>query len=145
MKKLLCAACAVVLLAGCGGAKKETKTCSQNMGTMNMSATFTAEDDTITKTSVKVSVDASMAGVKMEDLSDEDKETMKTAMLNQMGIESGKGVETSVNFTDDAMEIVIDIDMKDGDKATLKKLNLADETKLSDMVKSAEKGGATCK
>ena len=145
MKKLMCTAFAIVLLAGCGGAKKETKTCSQDLGSMNMSATFTAEDDTITKTSVKVSVDAAKAGVNMDKLSDEDKESMKTAKMNQMGVESGKGVETTVNFTDKAMEIVIDIDMKDGDKATLKKLNLADETKLSDMVKSAEKNGATCK
>ena len=49
MKKLLCAAFAVLVLAGCsGGAKTETKTCSMEQSGMKMDATFTAEDDKIT-------------------------------------------------------------------------------------------------
>lgn len=50
MKKLLCAAFAVLVLAGCsGGAKTETKTCSMEQSGFKMDATFTAEDDSITK------------------------------------------------------------------------------------------------
>ena len=63
MKKLLCATFAVLVLAGCsGGAKTETKTCSMEQSGMKMDATFTAEDDKITKTSVKVTMDLSAAG-----------------------------------------------------------------------------------
>ncbi|MCR0320967.1 lipoprotein, partial [[Clostridium] innocuum] len=48
MKKLLCAAFAVLVLAGCsGGAKTETKTCSMEQSGMKMDATLTAEDDKI--------------------------------------------------------------------------------------------------
>lgn len=40
MKKLLCAAFAVLVLAGCsGGAKTETKTCSMEQSGMKMDAT----------------------------------------------------------------------------------------------------------
>ena len=92
MKKLLCAAFAVLVLAGCsGGAKTETKTCSMEQSGMKMDATFTAEDDKITKTAT------------------------------------------------------VDVDMKDGDSATLKKLGFGGEASLSKTLEEAKDGGATCK
>ena len=92
MKKLLCAAFAVLVLAGCsGGAKTETKTCSLEESGMKMDATFTAEDDKITKTSVKVTMDLSAAGLGDKELTDDQKKQLETAVLSQLGVEEGKG------------------------------------------------------
>ncbi|MCR0422162.1 DUF1307 domain-containing protein [[Clostridium] innocuum] len=96
MKKLLCAAFAVLVLAGCsGGAKTETKTCSMEQSGMKMDATFTAEDDKITKTSVKVTMDLSAAGLGDNELTDDQKKQLETAVLSQLGVEEGKGVNVS--------------------------------------------------
>lgn len=86
MKKLLCAAFAVLVLAGCsGGAKTETKTCSMEQSGMKMDATFTAEDDKITKTSVKVTMDLSAAGLGDTELTDDQKKTAGNCCIKPVG------------------------------------------------------------
>ena len=92
MKKLLCAAFAVLVLAGCsGGAKTETKTCSMEQSGFKMDATFTAEDDSITKTSVKVTMDLSSAGLGDDTkLTDDQKKQLETAVFNQLGFPRDK-------------------------------------------------------
>ena len=118
MKKLLCAAFAVLVLAGCsGGAKTETKTCSMEQSGMKMDATFTAEDDKITKTSVKVTMDLSAAGLGDTELTDDQKKQLETAVLSQLGVEEGKGVNVSAEFKDKNIIATVDVDMKDGDSA----------------------------
>ena len=145
MKKLLCAAFAVLVLAGCsGGAKTETKTCSMEQS-MKMDATFTAEDDKITKTSVKVTMDLSAAGLGDTELTDDQKKQLETAVLSQLGVEEGKGVNVSAEFKDKNIIATVDVDMKDGDSATLKKLGFGGEASLSKTLEEAKDGGATCK
>ena len=146
MKKLLCAAFAVLVLAGCsGGAKTETKTCSMEQSGMKMDATFTAEDDKITKTSVKVTMDLSAAGLGDTELTDDQKKQLETAVLSQLGVEEGKGVNVSAEFNDKNIIATVDVDMKDGDSATLKKLGFGGEASLSKTLEEAKDGGATCK
>ena len=143
MKKLLCAAFAVLVLAGCsGGAKTETKTCSMEQSGMKMDATFTAEDDKITKTSVKVTMDLSAAGLGDTELTDDQKKQLETAVLSQLGVE---GVNVSAEFKDKNIIATVDVDMKDGDSATLKKLGFGGEASLSKTLEEAKDGGATCK
>lgn len=146
MKKLLCAAFAVLVLAGCsGGAKTETKTCSMEQSGMKMDATFTAEDDKITKTSVKVTMDLSAADLGDTELTDDQKKQLETAVLSQLGVEEGKGVNVSAEFKDKNIIATVDVDMKDGDSATLKKLGFGGEASLSKTLEEAKDGGATCK
>ena len=57
---------------------------------MKMDATFTAEDDKITKTSVKVTMDLSAAGLGDTELTDDQKKQLETAVLSQLGVEEGK-------------------------------------------------------
>lgn len=148
MKKLLCAAFAVLVLAGCGGsdAKTETKTCSVELQSgMNMDATFTAEDDTITKTSVKVTIDGSALGLGDTELTDDQKKIMEDAILSQLGVEEGKGVEVKVEFEDTDIIATVDIDMKEGDTSTLSALGFDETASLEKTVEEAEDSGATCK
>lgn len=146
MKKLLCAAFAVFVLAGCsGGAKTETKTCSLEQSGMKMDATFTAEDDKITKTSVKVTMDLTSAGLKDTELTDDQKKQLETAVFSQLGIEEGKGVDVSADFKDNNIIATVDVDMKEGDASTLKKLGFGVEASLSKTLDEAKEGGATCK
>ena len=146
MKKLLCAACAVLLLAGCGSsAKTETKTCSLEQSGFKMDATFTAEDDTITKTSVKVTMDGASLGLGDTELTDEQKTLMEDAILDQLGVEEGKGVEAKVEFDDSNIIATVDIDMKEGDSSTLDALGFGGTASLEKTVEQAEDEGATCK
>lgn len=127
MKKLLCAIFAIAVLAGCSsdsGGTKETKTCSIEMDPITMDITFNATDDKIETTSIKVSMDYS-----------------------SLGIEEGTGVEVSTDFSDGTLAATVDIDLKEGDSSTLEALGFGAEGEylLSDTVKAAEEGGATCK
>ena len=147
MKKLLCAAFAVLVLAGCsGGAKTETKTCSMEQSGFKMDATFTAEDDSITKTSVKVTMDLSSAGLGDDTkLTDDQKKQLETAVFNQLGIEEGKGVNVSAEFKDKNIIATVDVDMKEGEASTLKKLGFGGEASLKKTLEEAKESGATCK
>ena len=158
MKKLLCATFAVLVLAGCsGGAKTETKTCSMEQSGMKMDESEsprrespgdqspTIEDDKITKTSVKVTMDLSAAGLGDTELTDDQKKQLETAVLSPLGVEEGKGVNVSAEFKDKNIIATVDVDMKDGDSATLKKLGFGGEASLSKTLEEAKDGGATCK
>ena len=125
--------------------KAETKTCSMEQSGMKMDATFTAEDDKITKTSVKVTMDLSAAGLGDTELTDDQKKQLETAVLSQLGVEEGKGVNVSAEFKDKNIIATVDVDMKDGDSATLKKLGFGGEASLSKTLEEAKDGGATCK
>ena len=62
-----------------------------------------------------------------------------------MGVEEGKGVNVSAEFKDKNIIATVDVDMKDGDSATLKKLGFGGEACLSKTLEEAKDGGATCK
>lgn len=150
MKKLLCAIFAIAVLAGCSsdsGGTKETKTCSIEMDPITMDITFNATDDKIETTSIKVSMDYSSLGIEETELTDEQKATIEDAVFQQLGIEEGTGVEVSTDFSDGTLAATVDIDLKEGDSSTLEALGFGAEGEylLSDTVKAAEEGGATCK
>lgn len=150
MKKLLIAAFAVLVLAGCGSSskKEETKTCSITEEGMKMDATFTAVDDDVTKAKIAVKMDASALGADVSKLTDEQKKQVEDMVLSQLGVEAGKGVDVSAEINEKEIVVSIGLDLKDGDSATLKKLGFGigeDTFKLSETVKEAEADGAVCK
>lgn len=150
MKKLLCAFFAMVALAGCSsgsGGTKETKTCSLDMKPITMDITFNATDDKIETASIKVSMDYTSLGIEATELTDEQKATIEDAVFQQLGIKEGTGVDVSTEFSDDTLAATVDIDLKEGDSSTLEALGFGSDGDylLSDTVKAAEEGGATCK
>lgn len=153
MKKLVVSIFAVVLLAGCGGGdstpKVESKTCSQSEDGMKMDAKFDATDNKVTKATIDVIMDLTAldAGVDLTKMTDEQKAALGDQVATGMGLKKGEGVEVAIDFKDNDMVVKLIIDIEKGDPAVLKALDLDVEKgmKLSEVVKGAEKEGATCK
>lgn len=149
MKKLLVCLCMGLLLAGCGGSsgKEETKTCTMKVGTIEMAAAVTGKDDAVEKFKMTITYPASMMGGQdLSAITDEQKKELEKTVLDQYGIEEGKGVAVTADFTKEAMAVGVEFDLKDGDAEVLKKIGIEDTSnlKISDFVKQMEEGNATC-
>lgn len=148
MKKLLACLCAATLLAGCGSGSsepvKESKTCTVTEEGMPMEIKMNAVDNEIETMNMSVSIENDFSGV-----SDEDKASLKEAMINEFGLgEDAKGVTADIVFTDTAATIKIDLDLKNADKTVLEAFDLDGfftNMKLDANVKDLESDGATCK
>lgn len=151
MKKLLVSLFAVALLAGCGssgGGAEESKTCSFSQSGMDMAATFTAKDDKIKSTSIKVSMPASMlGGVDLSAITDEEKKQVEEQVLTSYGFKEGEGLTLKTNFTKEAIEVDINVDLEKSSADALASLGFTDikDASLKGTVKDAEASGATCK
>lgn len=156
MKKLMVVLCAGLLLAGCGSKKeeetgttenRESKVCTLEQAGVKMEIGASAVDDIIDKVDVTVFVPLKASGLDESAITDEMKKTMEEAALKQMGVEKGEGVDIATETKDGDLAVSVSIDMNKASDATKKALNLeeAGDSKLSDFVKNAESGGATCK
>lgn len=153
MKKLMVLLCAGVLLAGCGSKKEEAKTeenreskvCTLEQAGIKMEIGASAVNDLIDKVDVTVAVP--LQGVDESAITDELKAQMEEAALTQIGLEKGDGVDVSTDVKDGTLAVKVSLDINKASDKAKKALNLdeAAESKLSDFVKNAEAGGATCK
>lgn len=153
MKKLSILVLTVVLaltLTGCGN-KVESATCT--MGEKNgidQTFKFSATNGQVDKVELNMVFNNSLFGVKtLDTLTDEQKETIKTTMLKNLGLESDtyEGLEIIVDIKD-RMTVTVKADIKVADPEILKKIgmdfdgvDMGYKRAISDM----EKAGATCK
>ena len=147
MKKIVAGALALLVLAGCGSsAKKETKTCTQDLGGSMMSAKMDAEDDVIKTIDMSIDMPSSSIPYDISTLTDDQKKQLEDTLISSAGYSNiGEGMSANIEFNDDNVVIHVKIDITKTDAATLKQMNYTKDTKLSDTVKSAEASGATCK
>lgn len=153
MKKISMLLMTIVLsltLAGCGKSGKITSsTCTLNQNNIEQTFKMTATDDEIDKIDMTMVYDSKTLGVNsLSDLTDEQKEQVKTTMLKTLGLEGTyEGLEIDIDIQD-KMTVTIKMDLKKADKDVLKKLKLdftnADMS-LKKSVKQMEEEGATCK
>lgn len=152
MKKLFALLCAAVVLTGCGGSGdsggaepvKETKTCTMSAGVgVEASIKADATDDVIEKYTVSAKVDSQ--GVDFSTLTEEDKKAVTEMALKQMDFTEGEGTTVDVQYAADSITVALIVDLNVAPKETLDKMELVKGEKLSEMVKEAETGGATCK
>lgn len=153
MKKLMVLLCAGILLAGCGSKKEEAKTdenreskvCTIEQAGIKMELGASAVDDIIDKVDVNIIVP--LQGVSESAITDELKAQMEEAALKQIGLSKGEGVDVETEAKDGNLSVKVSIDMNKASDEAKKVLNLenAKESKLSDFVKNAEAGGASCK
>lgn len=154
MKKILSLLSVVVLslaLFGCG--KKDeitTASCKTNEDNMEMTFDLTATNDEINKVKLTMIPDNSLFGVESLDiLDDEQKETVKTTMLSNLGLDGntneGMTIEIDIN---DTMIIKIDADLETADPETLKKVGMdfdGADMSLEKAIKDMKADGFTCK
>ena len=154
MKKILSLLSVVVLslaLFGCG-MKDEitTASCKTNEDNMEMTFDLTATNDEINKVKLTMIPDNSLFGVESLDiLDDEQKETVKTTMLSNLGLDGntneGMTIEIDIN---DTMIIKIDADLETADPETLKKVGMdfdGADMSLEKAIKDMKADGFTCK
>lgn len=148
MKKLLTAACALMLLTGCGSdTKKETKTCSMEMAGVEMSIKMDAEDDIIQKINMDLTVSGTLIGGDASILSDEELNTTGNVMLSSLRIEEGEGISSKFSIDGKDLKAVVDFDLSKADADVLEALGIIgnkDNIKLSETVAEVEKSGASC-
>lgn len=153
MKKLMVLLCAGMLLAGCGSKKEEAKTdenreskvCTIEQAGIKMELGASAVDDIIDKVDVKIIVP--LQGVSESAVTDEMKSQLEEAALKQAGLKKGDGVDVETDVNDGNLSVKVSIDINKASDEAKKALNLDDakDSKLSDFVKNAEAGGASCK
>lgn len=154
MKKLSILVLTIVLaltVTGCGIGKVQTKTCS--MGDVNgidQTFTFSATNGEVDKVELKMVFSNSLFGVNsLATLSDSQKETIKTSILKNLGLEkdSYEGLDIIVDIQEQ-MTITVKADLAKADPAILKKIGMdfADADMSFDRaISDMEKAGATCK
>lgn len=156
MKKLSILALTIVLafmVSGCAmtGSKVETKTCT--MGEVNgidQTFVFSATNNEVDKMELKMVFNNSLFGVDtLSTLNDTQKETIKSTMLKNLGLDSDtyEGLEIIVDI-DDQMTVEVKADITKADPEVLKKIGMdltgvdkSFDRAISDM----EEAGATCK
>lgn len=149
MKKLLAAACALLLLAGCGGEPKtEFKTCSLEMSGMKMDIKMDAEDDVIQTINMDLNIPGTLLGGDASVLSDDDLKTMGDAMLTSLNVKEGEGISSEFSVNGKDLKAVVSFDLSKASTDVLSTLGISgnkENIKLSETVEQAEKSGATCK
>lgn len=156
MKKLSILALTIVLafmVSGCAmtGSKVETKTCT--MGEVNgidQTFVFSATNNEVDKMELKMVFNNSLFGIDtLSTLNDTQKETIKSTMLKNLGLDSDtyEGLEIIVDI-DDQMTVEVKADITKADPEVLKKIGMdltgvdkSFDRAISDM----EEAGATCK
>jgi len=156
MRKLSILALTIVLafiVSGCAmtGSKVETKTCT--MGEVNgidQTFVFSATNNEVDKMELKMVFNNSLFGVDtLSTLNDTQKETIKSTMLKNLGLDSDtyEGLEIIVDI-DDQMTVEVKADITKADPEVLKKIGMdltgvdkSFDRAISDM----EEAGATCK
>lgn len=151
MKKLLAFACTALLLAGCGSSgevKKESKTCSMEESGIKMDIKMDAEDDVIKTIELSYLMPGSLLGGDASELSEDDMKTMGDAVLGQLGVKEGEGINANFKAKDKDLVAIVNIDLSKTDASILNKMGISGNTKnvkLSETVESAEKSKMTCK
>lgn len=156
MRKLSILALTIVLafmVSGCAmtGSKVETKTCT--MGEVNgidQTFVFSATNNEVDKMELKMVFNNSLFGIDtLSTLNDTQKETIKSTMLKNLGLDSDtyEGLEIIVDI-DDQMTVEVKADITKADPEVLKKIGMdltgvdkSFDRAISDM----EEAGATCK
>ena len=146
-KKLIGAAAALLLLAGCGSSadqepKKETKACTFEESGQELVITLEAEDNLIKTMAISMDVDFGA------ELTDEQLETLvKPMILEQLGVSEDDGTEVKLENKDGMVHAEIKMDAS-ADGAFMQSLGIdADESdmQLDDFVEFMEEDGAVCK
>lgn len=92
---------------------------------------------------------SAMTGMDASTLSKEALNAAGEAGLSNMGLEEGtKGITTKVSAKDKDLQVTVSVDLNKIDDDVLKKMKLPVESKnskLSEVVKDAEKSDFTCK
>lgn len=146
--KILIAIFAVgILVTGCG--KKETLTCTTTQTTsgVKMNQEVVIDFNGKTVENIKMTVDS----VATNDLIKKSWDVFASTLDKQYQKKDTKGikVETKNDKDNYTYKIAIDIDLKKADKKSLAEYNLSSianaKGKISDVKKSAENSGFTCK
>lgn len=124
--------------------RHESEVCTLEQSGNKMEIGVSAINNIINKISVTVFVP--LDGVAESAITDELKAQIEEAALNEIGVSKGEGVGIETDIKNGNISVKVTIDINKASDATKKALNLdnAKESKLSDFVKSAEAGGATC-
>lgn len=153
MKKVLVSLVAVVMLFGCSSkGSADSKTCTVEQAGVKMTTAVKAKDDKIQSLNIKTSTPASTFGatVDFSKITDDQKKTLEDQLLKSMKVEAGQGIEVSSNFTKEAMELTINLDLekaKDSASSVLGSMQLPadDDLTIDAFVKEMETLGAECK
>lgn len=152
MKKISVLLLAMVLtltVTGCGN-KVTTKTCTIKQSNATNTFKLSATNDQIDKLDLIIVMDNKAFGsVKLSELTDKQKETVKSTMLKTLGLDKAEneGFEIDVKIEDE-MTITLKADLKKADPAILKKVGMdftGADMSLKRAVKDMEARGATCK
>lgn len=153
MKKismLLSAIIMVFVVTGCDE-KEEVKTfaCTSKFDKYTNTTTLTSENGKVGKVKVTYAYDNEAMGVtSFNDVTDEQKEQIKTNMLTTLGFNDKTYEGFSINvYFDDQMKVDIEVDMDTVEQEALTKVGLNfSNTNLDydDAVQSYRTGGFTC-
>ncbi len=140
----------VFTLSGCGKDKIESKTCTRTVDSYVETTKYTATNSEIDKINAEFVYDNSLFGVEtLSTLTDEQKETIKSNFLTNLGLESYtyEGLTIALDI-EDQLKVTIDADLKKADADILKKLGYDfsnTNMNFDEGIKSLVEAGYTCK
>ena len=140
-KQLIGAATAILLLAGCGGSEMKTTTCSASSGGYDFDIILKSEDNAIKTIAIDMEFDFGT------DLSDDDLEMLKPALLSSLGFEEGEDVKVDLTSEDGVISVLIEFDAS-ADGQFMQFIGMDDyegDLPLDQIVAELEDNGATCK
>lgn len=143
-KTLVGAAAALLLLAGCGSGspeEKEVKTCSIEQDGQKIDITLEGKDNVLQTITVGVDIDLGM------DISEDQKDAMKSMILSSLGFEEGDDVQVNLESNDGVLsaDVVFDASKESQFMKAIGVDSSDPELPLDEMVKEMENQGATCK
>ena len=139
----------VLTLTGCGIDKITSSTCTTTSDGVTYTYKYSATNDEIDKIEMVLVFDNSTFGVDSLDiLTADQKEQIKTNMLNTLGLDSSNYEGFSVNIDiQDKMTVTVVADLTTADSEVLNKIGLDfsnTDMSLKNAVKDMEESGAVC-